>query len=858
MKKQSRWALAFLMAASAVGVVGCSDPVSPIGSEDAGGSDTGGSDTGGSDTGPSDTGARDTGGTDTGPADVGTDSGPADAGPADAGPADVGTDTGPADAGPLDAGAGDAGAGDAGSVDATTGDATTGDAGLMCPVLQGTGITVPGMVANITAMTTGGSNRNASTTCQANAGGPDHAYNVTVSRRARVVFSTANTGTTFDTVLALRRNCTDRATEFSCNDDGDGTRSVISNVLDPGSYTLLVDGYSSGSGTYVLSTTSYDLAANAECAMPTPLTAGMGLSNQQLGGAGAASTACLTSSNGGQLFYSLTIPANSLATIRVTPGMTPAFTPVIRLLDACNATACLASTTGTSGTVTSLTFANNGTAPRTVLVSVASTTPSVGTFSIDATTTTLMPGQSCEMPIPLMPGQSIMGVDTSMGAPASAACAVAATATPRYYSVTVPQGQRVVVSATSTGSTARAATLRVIDGCTNSQCLDSYTSPSTTTPGQVILSNGGTAPRTFVVLASGTSSTTAGTFTLSASAAAASAPGEVCAAPIDLAAGATLMNQDTATAIARPPTSCSATEGNVRHYRVIVPPGRQIVVRATPSAGLNVRIRHTLTCTTTSCESSAASSSSAAVSLTALTNPTTSPRDAIISVGSTSTTNGTYTLESIDTAITGFMPRYTVTQVPTACDDLAMGTSLAPSAGWSDDSVTAITALPTDFAFSLVGDRQTHYAVSSNGFVHLFPNAMGSPLSTFSNQLMPSATTPNGVVAPLWDDLVPNMGTVRSAVLGTAPNRRFVVGWNNWGLIGESGVVLTFQAKLFETTNVVEFHYCSAMGTTTPRSRGASASIGVENNAGTAGVLVQYERDNAYSTAQGYRLTPAN
>ena len=69
---------------------------------------------------------------------------------------------------------------------------------------------------------------------------------------------------------------------------------------------------------------------------------------------------------------------------------------------------------------------------------------------------------------------------------------------------------------------------------------------------------------------------------------------------------------------------------------------------------------------------------------------------------------------------------------------------------------------------------------------------------------------------------------------------------------------MNFQVKLFETTNVVEFHYCSldpGTGLATAVS-GSGATIGLENTAGTEGVQHSFNTANSVNTTDALRFTP--
>lgn len=99
---------------------------------------------------------------------------------------------------------------------------------------------------------------------------------------------------------------------------------------------------------------------------------------------------------------------------------------------------------------------------------------------------------------------------------------------------------------------------------------------------------------------------------------------------------------------------------------------------------------------------------------------------------------------------------------------------------------------------------------------------------------------------------------MRSALLGTAPNRRYVVEWNNVEPFNSAVTsTMRFQAKLFETTNVIEFHYCAISAISDPILTGSSASIGVESTSGTAAVLSSFNTANSITLANAIRFTPA-
>lgn len=89
--------------------------------------------------------------------------------------------------------------------------------------------------------------------CAGGAASPDTAYRIVVRRRSSLHVELRTSG--FDGALHLRRACMDRGSELACNDDdqGDTSRSALDVNLEPGTYTLVVDGYATdNAGSFTL------------------------------------------------------------------------------------------------------------------------------------------------------------------------------------------------------------------------------------------------------------------------------------------------------------------------------------------------------------------------------------------------------------------------------------------------------------------------------------------------------------------------------------------------------------------------------------------------------------------------------
>ncbi len=147
-------------------------------------------------------------------------------------------------------------------------------------------------------------------------------------------------------------------------------------------------------------------------------------------------------------------------------------------------------------------------------------------------------------------------------------------------------------------------------------------------------------------------------------------------------------------------------------------------------------------------------------------------------------------------------------------------------------SITAI-ALPTTpaFAFQYACVATSSIIVSPNGWLSfntaLAPNNLQDRVNSLDNAN--GLVTPN-LIAPLWDDLRVNAATsaVQYSVAGTSPNRILKIEWLNMKWQQSAiGAVMSFQAWLYETTNVIEFRYRRDATVITGTSSIDGASIGL-------------------------------
>ena len=142
--------------------------------------------------------------------------------------------------------------------------------------------------------------------------------------------------------------------------------------------------------------------------------------------------------------------------------------------------------------------------------------------------------------------------------------------------------------------------------------------------------------------------------------------------------------------------------------------------------------------------------------------------------------------------------------------------------------------VPIGFDFSFAGDIYDSVWITTNGCIHFSETGAGNP----NNENLFSTNIPNWMIAPWWDDLTEDASSLlRYATEGTVPSRVFTTEW--WQVPSyRTGATsrLKFQVKLFEGTNIIEFHYGTVGGGTHNASE--SASIGIEDATGGSGHFI--------------------
>ncbi|MBI5865479.1 MAG: hypothetical protein HZB38_13420 [Planctomycetes bacterium] len=184
-----------------------------------------------------------------------------------------------------------------------------------------------------------------------------------------------------------------------------------------------------------------------------------------------------------------------------------------------------------------------------------------------------------------------------------------------------------------------------------------------------------------------------------------------------------------------------------------------------------------------------------------------------------------------------------VNYVPSNCttplEDISSTGTLAATASGCDDCGENV-ALP--FSFNFYGVSHANVNVGSNGYL-----TFGATTGDFSNDPIPSANTPNDMIAPFWDDWNPGVAGDVYYEARTSPSR-FIVQWNRVRHFGASTGENTFQAILYADGSIDLRQ--GAMDTTFVNS----GSIGIEDSTGATGIAFGATPNDAGTSGACYHV----
>jgi hypothetical protein len=198
---------------------------------------------------------------------------------------------------------------------------------------------------------------------------------------------------------------------------------------------------------------------------------------------------------------------------------------------------------------------------------------------------------------------------------------------------------------------------------------------------------------------------------------------------------------------------------------------------------------------------------------------------------------------------------YGTYQIPYSPVNAQGGTSV----DLNDDQYSAKIAI--GFPFRFFGTEYDSLHISSNGYI-TFRNFPGS-FSQFSvANSIPTGQQGNAPVNSVfltWCDLNPGVGgSIRYYTFNEAPNRVFVVSYNNVPLFGCSTVLYTGQLQLHETSNNIEMHITNKLFCNNQGGLGSYAIEGIQNSIGTEGYAVPGRNNSGVWQAQNdaWRFDP--
>ena len=202
-------------------------------------------------------------------------------------------------------------------------------------------------------------------------------------------------------------------------------------------------------------------------------------------------------------------------------------------------------------------------------------------------------------------------------------------------------------------------------------------------------------------------------------------------------------------------------------------------------------------------------------------------------------------------------PNYTCQDAPFSWVDV---TGVAPLVGADGDD--AFSTVNIGFPISFFGQSYSTAYISSNGFLTLGSNAgVTAPL----NAAIPTTATPNGVIAPFWDDLYPGAPArcmPRSAARRRTERSTSSGSTSRTSTSPTSGPV-TFEAIIKENGDV-RFQYLDTSFEPAGNpawNQGGSATAGVERGDGVVGREISFNQplltnERAVSCTFGRRLRP--
>jgi hypothetical protein len=163
-------------------------------------------------------------------------------------------------------------------------------------------------------------------------------------------------------------------------------------------------------------------------------------------------------------------------------------------------------------------------------------------------------------------------------------------------------------------------------------------------------------------------------------------------------------------------------------------------------------------------------------------------------------------------ACTDAPPTHYVDSVPTAAEAPFVDACATPGSMamlQNTDDSSAIVPLPFPFRYWATDlPAGAPINVTSNGFISMD----GVPSALYFGISIPSTSAPNSVIAAHWGDDHTSATGICLAVVGTAPDRQWVVQWDQSYYCCTPGPILTYEIVLSESSGVIDIVFETMMG----------------------------------------------
>ncbi len=171
--------------------------------------------------------------------------------------------------------------------------------------------------------------------------------------------------------------------------------------------------------------------------------------------------------------------------------------------------------------------------------------------------------------------------------------------------------------------------------------------------------------------------------------------------------------------------------------------------------------------------------------------------------------------------------------------------------------------VPVGFPFSFYGNTYNNCIIGSNGLISFNTNNANGycaySLTGAGTLPNPTLTSALNSIMLAYQDMLPslNSGTIQYQTVGTAPNRKFVVLYQNVYFYSCTTVCNYFAVVLNETSNTVELHIGNKA--TCGTFNGGLAIQGIQNASGSAAVITPGRNNTVWTANQDGRLfTPTS